>query len=188
MVISDESAQANRRNAQHSTGPKTAEGKAAVRFNALTWGLRARSLMIRGDDPQEYQRLWNELEAEWRPQTHTERYYLDQMCTAQWLLVRVTASETRVYDRESQIKEQLALLDRVDARRARLERSFTTAMHELQRLQKERRQPDAQSEQPVQTKPTAPASTPDVHPSPYVMSESQEAHPVSCAPLAPDTR
>ena len=86
MLISDKQQEANRQNAQHSTGPKTPEGKAAVRFNALTWSLRARSLMITGDDPAEYQQLWDDLEAEWKPQTHTERYYMEQMCTSQWLL------------------------------------------------------------------------------------------------------
>jgi hypothetical protein len=57
MLISDKQQEANRQNAQHSTGPKTPEGKAAVRFNALTWSLRARSLMINADDPADYQRL-----------------------------------------------------------------------------------------------------------------------------------
>ena len=52
MVISEKQQQANRQNAQQSTGPKTAEGKTAVRFNALTWGLRARSLMLPRDIPE----------------------------------------------------------------------------------------------------------------------------------------
>ena len=43
MIISDKQREANRQNAQHSTGPKTTEGKAAIRFNALTYGLRTRS-------------------------------------------------------------------------------------------------------------------------------------------------
>jgi hypothetical protein len=42
MVISDKQHQANRQNAQQSTGPKAPEGKSAVRFNALTYGLRTR--------------------------------------------------------------------------------------------------------------------------------------------------
>ena len=52
MLISDKQQAANRQNAQHSTGPKTGvpsgSGKSAVRFNALTWSLRARSLIISG--------------------------------------------------------------------------------------------------------------------------------------------
>jgi hypothetical protein len=43
--------EANRLNAQKSTGPISPEGKAAVRFNALKHGADARSLTIPGEDP-----------------------------------------------------------------------------------------------------------------------------------------
>ena len=46
MLISDKQHQANCKNAQQSSGPKTPEGKTAVRLNALTHGLRARSLIL----------------------------------------------------------------------------------------------------------------------------------------------
>ena len=125
------------------------------------------------------------MEAEWQPQTHTERYYLEQMSTAQWLLTRVAGSESRIYDGNMQFEEQLALLDRVAAQRARLERSFTSAMHELKQLQKERQ---SRPQPPVQAKPTAPAAKPPApHPG-YVMSEGTEDHPVFCSPVTPDTR
>jgi hypothetical protein len=39
MLISDKQHEANCQNAQQSSGPKTPEGKAAVRLNALTHGL-----------------------------------------------------------------------------------------------------------------------------------------------------
>jgi hypothetical protein len=96
MLISDKQQQANRQNAKHSTGPKTPEGRKAVRFNALTWSLRARSLMISSDDPEDYRQRWDSLEAEWHPQTHSERHYLEQMATSQWLLARNAGSESRI--------------------------------------------------------------------------------------------
>jgi len=52
MLISEKQHQANRQNAQHSTGPTTPEGKTAVRLNALTYGLRARWLILPCDDPR----------------------------------------------------------------------------------------------------------------------------------------
>ena len=73
MIISDRQQEANRQNARHSTGPNTAEGKASVRLNALKYGLRARSLLIPGENPEDYKQLWADLEAEWQPQTRTER-------------------------------------------------------------------------------------------------------------------
>ena len=60
--------EANRRNAQQSTGPKTPEGKAAVRLNALRHGLRARTVVLPGEQPEEFQQLCDDLETEWPPQ------------------------------------------------------------------------------------------------------------------------
>ena len=194
MLVSEKQQKANRQNAQQSTGPKTPEGKQAVRFNALTWSLRARSLLINSDDPEEYQQLWNSLEAEWQPETHTERYYLEQMSTSHWLLTRNADSESRIHDANLEFEKKLALLDRVSVQRTRLERSFTTAMRELKQLQKER-QTQRQQPQPIQTQ-TAEAAPAPAHksagpqgPRPnYVMSEGQEAHPVFCSATIPDTR
>ena len=50
MLISRKQHQANRENAQHSTGPVSPEGKAAVRLNALTFGLRARDVVLIHED------------------------------------------------------------------------------------------------------------------------------------------
>ncbi len=46
--------QANRRNAQHSTGPKTSAGKANVRQNASQHGLCAQDNLLPGEDPAEF--------------------------------------------------------------------------------------------------------------------------------------
>ena len=180
MIISDKQHEANRRNAQHSSGPTTPEGREAVRLNALTYGLRARTLLLPGEDPEEYKRLWDALVAEWQPQTPTERFYLETMSTSHWLLARTDASEQRIRNGDLRFDTQSALLDRIAKQRTRLERSYTSAMHELKQLQKERRaQPQPQPAKPA----SAPAPPPD-----YVMSEGAADHSVFCAPAAPDTR
>src|SRR3954470_13887939 len=71
--------EANRLNAQRSTGPRTPEGKAAVRLNALRHGMRARTVVLPGEDRQEFERLCDILEGEWQPRTATELFYLEQM-------------------------------------------------------------------------------------------------------------
>ena len=48
-------AEANRRNALQSTGPKTAEGIEAARFNALRHGLRALQTVVPGEAPEEWE-------------------------------------------------------------------------------------------------------------------------------------
>ena len=189
MVISERQQQANRQNAQQSTGPKTAEGKTAVRFNALTWGLRARSLMLPRDIPEEYQQLWDGLAAEWQPQTDTERHYLEQMAISEWLLARTADSEYRVYEASLPLKEELALLDRVSVRRVRLEHSFTAGMEKLKQLRKERQaQPQPQPEQAAKAAPEPAHKPAEQNPGSRPPAPDPGApgpQPVFCAP---DTR
>src|ERR1022692_1862081 len=92
MIISDKNHESNRRNAQHSTGPTTPEGKKAASLNAVTYGLRTRSLIIHGENIADYWRLWDGLETEWQPETPTERLYLEGMSVSQWQLARMARS------------------------------------------------------------------------------------------------
>jgi len=181
MVISDKQQQANRQNAQKSTGPTTPEGREAIRFNALTYGLRTRQTILPSENRAVYSQLWDELEAEWQPQTRTERIYLETMVTSQWLLRRIAESEQDIYIRLGN-EAKFKMLAYVYKQRAQLERSFRTAVADMRQSQKERqpRQPQPpQTEQPA--KPAQPASTPASKPTPpqtpppdYVMSGVRE--------------
>ena len=57
MLISEKQHEANQRNAENSTGPKTPEGKQAVKFNALKYGLHARSTILPYEDLAEFDEL-----------------------------------------------------------------------------------------------------------------------------------
>src|ERR1039457_549929 len=193
MIISEKQQEANRKNAQHSSGPKTPEGKAAIRFNALTYGLRTRATILECENAADYSQLWDEMEADWRPQTRTERCYLETMVTSQWLLKRVAESEQRIYICIAFGEQQFKMLAYAAKQRAQLERSFRTAIADMKQSQKERqgRQPQpAQTAQP--TKPSSASASkaagPQAPPPDYVMSEGAEARPVFCAPVTPDTR
>ncbi|MGD0364443.1 MAG: hypothetical protein ABSC93_26495 [Bryobacteraceae bacterium] len=195
MLISRKQHQANRENAQHSTGPVSPEGKASVRCNALTFGLRARNIVLFDEDEAAYQQLWDVLESEWQPQAPTERILLERMAVNHWLLMRTDRSESWILAATDPGAKQFALLDRVSALRARLERSFSTAMRELKQLQNERRartQPECTQPEPVQPVNIEPAVTAPAHrpapPPAYVMSGAPDAQPLSCAPVSPDTR
>lgn len=185
MVISQKQQEANRRNAQKSTGPTTLEGKTAASLNAVTYGLRTRKLLIAGENIADYWQLWDGLETEWQPETPTERLYLEQMSTSQWLLARMAATENRVYETPLPLHAQFDLLDRVAKHRTRLERSFTTALHELKQLQKERQ---AKRRQPAQAKPTKPPAQPPAHAFGYPPADPAELHPAFCAPATTDSR
>ena len=192
MLISEKQHQANRKNAQHSTGPATPAGKEAIRFNALTYGLRTRASILPDENAADYSQLWDELDADWQPQTRTERCYLETMVTSQWLLRRVAESEQRIYLSIAFGEERFKMLGYVAKHRAQLERSFRTAIADMQQSQKERQalQPRPQTAQPAKPAPppvSKPAEPPAPHPE-YTMAEGQEAHPIFCAPITSDTR
>ena len=127
--------EANRANALKSTGPKTAEGKAAVRLNSLQHGLRAQTLIIPGENREQFNQLHTALDAEWRPLTLTARFYVEQMAIAQWKLRRLEVAESSLLARDLPATIQIPLLDRLWQSQVRLERSFTRAQHELERIQ-----------------------------------------------------
>ena len=147
--------EANRRNSQKSTGPKTPEGKSAVSMNALRHGLRARSVVPPGEDPTEFHQLCDDLQAEWTPQSRTEQFYVEQMAVSQWKLTRMEVVEVNIF-KDTDAKSQLSMLDRLWQAECRLERSFARAQRELERLQKSRPQPVEPPEDP------APAEAADV--------------------------
>src|ERR1700719_1142617 len=89
--------EANRRNAQKSTGPKTSEGKSAVSMNALRHGLRARTVVLPGEDPTEFHQLCDDLQVEWHPQSRTEQFYVEQMAVSQWKLTRMEVVEVNIF-------------------------------------------------------------------------------------------
>jgi hypothetical protein len=190
MIISEKQQQANTKNAQQSTGPKTPEGKSAIRFNALTYGLRTRETILPLENAKEYSDLWDELEADWQPQTRTERLFLETMVTSQWLLKRLAGSEGRIYQDFEHIEDRFVILAYLYKQRAQLERSFRTAIADMKQSQKERQ---ATHPQPPQTAkpasaPAAQPAAPQTPPPDYVMSNGAEAHPVSASPASPDTR
>src|SRR5215471_10316227 len=127
--------EANRRNAQKSTGPKTPEGKAAVSMNALRHGLRARSVVLPGENREEFTQLCDDLEVEWHPQSRTEQFYVEQMAVSQWKLIRMEVGEVNLFKDTDNAKGQLPLLDRLWQAQCRLERSYARAQRELERLQ-----------------------------------------------------
>src|SRR5436305_7734194 len=105
--------EANRRNALQSTGPKTPEGKAAVRLKALRHGLRARTVVLPGENSEEFQQLCDDLEAEWKPKSRSEQFYVEQMAISQWKLTRMEMAELSTFDQVTTPAIQVPLLDRL---------------------------------------------------------------------------
>jgi len=89
---------ANRLNAQKSTGPRSAEGKAVARMNALKTGIHAQSLIIYGEKAEDLETLAAEYYDHHQPATPQERLWLDILIRNEWLLRRLFAAEAQIWD------------------------------------------------------------------------------------------
>jgi hypothetical protein len=95
---------ANQANAQKSTGPRSVEGKSASRFNALKHGIDAQSIVIPGEDPEDYDALADAYHREYRPESPSEAFHIQTMLRAAWQklrFARVEADLTRTLLAES---------------------------------------------------------------------------------------
>jgi hypothetical protein len=79
-------ADANVRNAKRSTGPKRTE---RTRFNALKHGLRAKSPILPGEDPEALRARHDAFNASIAPQDEVERLLVDRLVRISWRLQRV---------------------------------------------------------------------------------------------------
>src|SRR5215208_2050407 len=96
-MTSDKKTQANRRNALKSTGPKTPEGKAAVRLNALRHGLLSQEIVLPGEDEEALRELDEYLRAELQPVGELEDLLIDRIITAYWRLRRLERVEAGIF-------------------------------------------------------------------------------------------
>ena len=89
--------EANRLNAQQSTGPRTAEGKSASRLNALKHGLFATDPVIVGEDPAHFDALRTSHYNQFLPATPQEQVLLAAMVRDAWSLERSSNAETAMW-------------------------------------------------------------------------------------------
>ena len=89
--------EANLLNAQRSTGPRSPEGKAAIRFNALKTGIDAKSQVIPGEDPAALALLTAEYYDRYQPATPEVRALVDTLITAEWLQRRFRTLEAQIW-------------------------------------------------------------------------------------------
>jgi hypothetical protein len=87
---------ANRKNAARG-GPKTDEGRAAVRFNALKHGATADTLVLPGEDAEAVKQLRQDLLEEYQPATPTEHLLFEEFVRCSWRLLRMRRIETELW-------------------------------------------------------------------------------------------
>jgi hypothetical protein len=158
--------EANRLNAQNSTGPRTPEGKAVSSQNALKSGLDAESQFVWGESREDFAALQHDYTARFQPRTPEERFQVDTLIRNEWTLRRLFRAESHLWeyhttraDRSEGTPLGAALMaaDQVFRRLQRritlAESSYKEAFAELARLQ--------QTREPL----TAAQTSPEPHPS-----------------------
>ncbi len=89
---------ANQRNAQKSTGPQTANGKAVAKMNALKHGILSQEVVVRGlhikERPREFKALHQRFVDSLQPVGPVEEMLVDQIVTAHWRLRRALLAES----------------------------------------------------------------------------------------------
>jgi hypothetical protein len=78
-MTSEKKAEANRRNALKSIGPRTPEGKAAVCLNALRHGLLSEEILLPGENEAALRELAEGLRAELQPVGELENLLVDRI-------------------------------------------------------------------------------------------------------------
>src|SRR5579872_895660 len=145
--------EANRRNSQLSTGPRTPEGKSVSRFNALKSGINAKAQVIPGEDPAELEAMTAGYHQDWAPATYFERFLVDSLVRADWLLQRLSRLEAELWAHQMEEARHSALnplsaetpmgqiysrgyerFTRLQRRIDSTERSYYRALTQLQRL------------------------------------------------------
>ena len=92
-MASEAQIEANRLNAQKSSGPKSAAGKQAVARNAITHGFYCQHLILPGEDEAALQALRGAFYARLQPQDELEEMYAERAVMAAWRLRRFVAFE-----------------------------------------------------------------------------------------------
>src|SRR5437868_5116294 len=93
---------ANRRNAQHSTGPRTPEGKARTAQNARTHGLMSGELLTPFEEEDVLLSHAKAIQQHYAPQSEPECILVEQIIAATWRLRRIRRIETRHYRHRAQ--------------------------------------------------------------------------------------
>jgi hypothetical protein len=199
--------EANRLNAAKSTGPRTAEGKSAVRLNALKHGIFAADPIIPGEDPAHLEALHASHYESFQPATAEEHVLVAALIRDAWRLERCSNSETAVWAHSfewhkqekhrfarSEIycsKDLMHLQRRIDA----AERNYRRNLELLIKLQAARVRTRALASEA--SRPAA-VQAPDAKPEPIPQSQSTQplnpengsvpANPIPAAPTPEPAR
>jgi hypothetical protein len=118
-MSSERRIEANRRNAQNSTGPRTPVGKARVALNGMKHGLLSREALVQGEREADLTALGKRLRAQLAPVGELELLLTDRIVSCGWRLRRLIRVESRLFgeDGAKQLENAFSAYGRMDGRR-----------------------------------------------------------------------
>src|SRR5215467_14951195 len=148
MEISQRKMDANQHNAQESTGPRTEEGKARSRWNALKHGLTAKTMLLPDmESAKAYEKLLLGYRRTFRPKGVVEESLVQQLAALYQTVMRGFHVERNEFQRTSDwvlLPEPATMqsLTRYQTSNDRRFKQCLTTLNEVQRARrkKERRQ------------------------------------------------
>jgi hypothetical protein len=101
---------ANQLNATKSSGPRSEQGKARSRLNALSHGLTAETVVGALENAADFAALEQNLFAEYAPRSTTERELVARLASVLWRLRRSTSIETGLLQIQAELVKSRASL------------------------------------------------------------------------------
>jgi low affinity Fe/Cu permease len=130
---------ANQSNAQHSTGPRSPQGKAIVALNNLRHGFYGAFRVLGWEDQEQFDILSVNLHGEHKPSTPTETALVDKMAQSLWLSKRAVFLQGVSFNVASPTcldEKQLAVYIRYQTTN---DRAFNKSLDQLLKLRAEKR-------------------------------------------------
>jgi low affinity Fe/Cu permease len=138
-MATDAQIAANQSNAQHSSGPKTAAGKAIVAQNNFRHGFTGAFRVLPWENQDDYRALQLALQNEHQPATQTEELLVETMAHSYWLRKRALILQNTCFTGESPTccnEKELALYIRYQNTH---DRAFHRALNDLLKLRAAKR-------------------------------------------------
>ena len=182
--ISEAQLNANRANAQMSSGPTTPAGKAISRFNAVKTGLTGRTILLTAEDAPLYEQHRDRLFDQYAPANEDEKQLVQSILDAEWRILRIAPLEAGIYilgqdefanlypnERDPETRNALIRLqvfrtyrkelNNLALQERRLRNMRTADLAELQALQQARFDKEAKEAEAKLKKSTAVPATPE---------------------------
>ncbi len=93
-MTTEKKIEANRKNSQKSTGPKTKKGKEISCQNSIKHGLLSKTLVIKGESSDSYEVFRNGVYDDLQPMSAMETLLVEKLVNYAWRLRRAVQAET----------------------------------------------------------------------------------------------